>query len=258
MSDTTPPVIVTSSATFSGPAGAVVPAGGQVSLEIEVTGTSLVPKVTLFNGAGTATTDSTQSPYTFTYTIQAGNSGPIIYTVEAEDEAGNKAVASLKDVARSAGALIKASLGSQIRTIALMALDAVCSGICDINTAPVTISSPAFGGSAGPLIGIGAEVNVTFTVKGTSLVPTVTLFNGARAASTSNTASPYTFTYTLQAGDNGPVVYMVQATNQAAFVTSAAFVDSGRTAGTLFCVNIGCSASVDTYAPSLAPDTCAL
>jgi len=83
------------------------------------------------------------------------------------------------------------------------------------------------------LIGIDARVNVTFTVTGTSLVPTVTLFNGARAASTSNTASPYTFTYTLQAGDNGPLVYTIQATNQAAFVTSSAFVDSGRTAGTL-------------------------
>jgi len=95
---------VTSSAIFSGPVGAVVPAGGQVSLEIEVTGTSLVPKVTLFNGAGTATTtDSTQSPYTFTYTIQAGNSGPIVYTVEAEDQAGNKASATILDPNRSAG-----------------------------------------------------------------------------------------------------------------------------------------------------------
>jgi len=103
ISDTTPPIIETSSAIFSGPAGAVVPAGGQVSLEIEVTGNSLVPKVTLFNGAGTATTDSTQSAYTFTYTIQAGNSGPIVYTVEAQDEAGNKASASVSDQTRTAG-----------------------------------------------------------------------------------------------------------------------------------------------------------
>jgi len=84
------------------------------------------------------------------------------------------------------------------------------------------------------LIGIDARVNVTFTVTGTSLVPTVTLFNGARAASTSNTASPYTFTYTLQAGDNGPIVYMVQARDQASAVTSATFIDSSRTAGMSF------------------------
>jgi len=74
-----------------------------VSLEIEVTGNSLVPKVTLFNGAGTATTDGTQSPYTFTYTIQAGNSGPIVYTVEAEDQAGNTVSATILDPNRSAG-----------------------------------------------------------------------------------------------------------------------------------------------------------
>jgi len=101
---------VTSSAIFSGPVGAVVPAGGQVSLEIEVTGTSLVPKVTLFNGAGTATTDSIQSPYTFTYTIQSGDSGPIVYTVEAEDQAGNQAIASVTDVTRSAGLLLRTSV----------------------------------------------------------------------------------------------------------------------------------------------------
>jgi len=81
-----------------------MPVGGQVSLTIEVTGTSLVPKVTLFNGAGTvATTDGTQSPYTFTYTIQADNYGAIIYTIEAQDEAGNKVEALLEDEGRSSG-----------------------------------------------------------------------------------------------------------------------------------------------------------
>jgi len=78
---------------------------------------------------------------------------------------------------------------------------------------------------------------VTFTVTGTSMVPTVTLFNGARAASTSNTASPYSFTYTLQTGDNGPIVYMVQARDQASTVTSVVFTDGNRTAGSTACAH---------------------
>jgi len=103
----------------------------------------------------------------------------------------------------------------------------VSSGSC---STPVTISFSSFGGPAGPLIGIGSQISVTFTVTGTSQVPSVTLYNGA-TASTENMASPYTFSYTLKAGDNGPIVYIVQAKDQAWAVTTAVFVDSSRTAG---------------------------
>jgi len=94
------------------------------------------------------------------------------------------------------------------------------------------------------LIGIGSQISVTFTVTGTSQVPSVTLYNGA-TASTDNTASPYTFSYTLKAGDNGPIVYIVQAKDQAIAVTTAAFVDSSRTAG--IAASIGVSSGAFVY-----------
>jgi len=77
---------------------------------------------------------------------------------------------------------------------------------------------------------------MTFSVTGSNLAPTVTLFNGARAASTINTASPYTFSYTLQTGDDGPIVYMAQAVDGASGVASAIFIDNGRAAGTTFTI----------------------
>jgi len=104
-------------------------------------------------------------------------------------------------------------------------------GASSIVATPISFSAPLFGGSAGPLIGIGALVNVTFTVNGTSLVPTVTLFNGARAAVTSDTASTFTFAYTLQSNDTGPIVYMVQARDQSSAITSTIFIDDSRAAG---------------------------
>jgi len=85
-----------------------VAVGDQLSLSIRVTGTDMVPKVTLFNGAGAAITTSTQSPYNFTYTVQAGDVGPIIYTVEAEDQAGNTALVTLRDDGRTAGVRLPA------------------------------------------------------------------------------------------------------------------------------------------------------
>jgi len=76
-------------------------------------------------------------------------------------------------------------------------------------------------------------MNVTFIITGTSQVPTVSLFNGTRSASTFSTGSPYTFTYTLQAGDNGAIMYRVQTVAQnnsaAADVT---LTDPGHFAGT--------------------------
>jgi len=97
---------------------------------------------------------------------------------------------------------------------------------------PVIFSS-AFSGSAGPVIGIGATVDVTFSVSGTTAVPTVTLFNGARTASTSNTGSPYTFTYAIQAGDNGAIVYRLQTAAQGnSAAADVTLTDSARFAGT--------------------------
>ena len=250
--DTVAPVIETSSATFNGPAGTVVPVGGQVSLTIQVTGNSLVPKVTLFNGAGTATTtDSSQSPYTFTYTIQTGDDGPIVYTVEAEDQVGNKAMALVKDEGRSAGTVLAQNMSSS-RILRHRELININGRFClpDSSKVQPSIAAGAFGGPKRALIGVGSAISVTLTVSGTSAVPSVTLFNGARDASTVHTTSPYIFTYSIQAGDNGAVVYRVQTQAQdnsaAADVT---LTDPGHFAG----MDIACQPTCVPIQLSLLP-----
>jgi len=108
----------------------------------------------------------------------------------------------------------------------------------EITAVQPVIASSTFSGSAGPVIGIGATVHVTFSVSGTTAVPTVTLFNGARTASTSNTGSPYTFTYAIQAGDNGAIVYRVQTAAQGnSAAADVTLTDSARFAGTELAMN---------------------
>jgi len=102
--DTTPPFVDQGSTIFRGPADGVVTVGSQVSLTISVTGNRMVPAVTVFNGAGSAILNSTPSPYTFKYTIQSGDTGPVVYTVETEDDAGNRVLATLMDPSRIVGA----------------------------------------------------------------------------------------------------------------------------------------------------------
>jgi len=76
--------------------------GDEVSIELDIGGTALIPTVTLFNGAATATSGQLSSPYTFTYVIQQEN-GPIVYQVKAVDEAGNELNLNLAHPGRIAG-----------------------------------------------------------------------------------------------------------------------------------------------------------
>jgi len=41
----------------------------QISVKLAIEGTALIPTVTLFNGAASATSGQLNSPYTFTYVI---------------------------------------------------------------------------------------------------------------------------------------------------------------------------------------------
>jgi len=106
--DTIPPNIVTTSAVFNGPNQAVLVAGDQVSLTVAIRGNSAKPTASLFNTAGLAILEVDQSPYIFRYTIQPGDNGPVIFTVEAVDDAGNKAVAKFTDPSRVAGTMFGA------------------------------------------------------------------------------------------------------------------------------------------------------
>jgi len=83
------------SAIFVSPKGSWVKAGAEVSLTVAITGNSHPPIATLFDGTQTAVTSSMSSMYSFHYTIQAHDKGPVIFSVHAQDEAGNSAHAIL-------------------------------------------------------------------------------------------------------------------------------------------------------------------
>jgi len=72
---------------------------------------------------------------------------------------------------------------------------------------------------------------VTFVVSETVELPLVTLFNGLRSAVTQNTASPYTFRYTLRSSDSGPILYTVTLRDLAGNIAVINLNGNGQTAG---------------------------
>ena len=98
--DNTPPTVA--AIQFSSPDRTYLKTGDEVSIKLSIEGTALIPTVTLFNGAATATASQITSPYTFTYVIQEEN-GPIEYQVKAVDEAGNELNLNLAHPGRIAG-----------------------------------------------------------------------------------------------------------------------------------------------------------
>jgi len=101
-----------------------------------------------------------------------------------------------------------------------------------VDTEPPTISDPVFKGPPEVFVREGDVVSLTVTVTGTASVPTVQLFGGKRTALPLNQASPFEFTYTIQAGDNGAIQYVVSVVDSAGNIASGEFLDSTRTAGT--------------------------
>jgi len=97
------PVIVRASAVFDGPSRPLLVVGDQVSLTVTVTGAVAAPTATLFNGLRTAIVTSQLNVFTFSYTIQAGDNGPVTYRVVAKADAGVQAEESIIDSSRSAG-----------------------------------------------------------------------------------------------------------------------------------------------------------
>jgi len=96
-----------------------------------------------------------------------------------------------------------------------------------------SIVSSTYGGNAGWCFCDDREVSVTFSVSETVQLPVVTLFNGARSATTRNTVSPYTFTYTLRSSDSGPISYRVTLRDLAGNTAVINLAGNGQTAGTI-------------------------
>jgi len=72
---------------------------------------------------------------------------------------------------------------------------------------------------------------VTFVVSETVELPLVTLFDGLRSAVTQNTASPYTFRYTIRSSDSGPILYTVTLRDLAGNIAVINLTGNGQTAG---------------------------
>jgi len=100
IADTEAPFI--SAMEFKGPERTFLKIGDRVSVKLSIQGTSLIPIVTLFNGAAILTAPGVDSPYTFSYVIEREN-GPIVYHVKAVDEAGNESELDLVHAGRIAG-----------------------------------------------------------------------------------------------------------------------------------------------------------
>ena len=100
LADTIPPSIAV--VELSSPDRTFLKTGDEVSVKLDIGGTALIPTVTLFNGAVSATSGQLSSPYTFTYVIDNEN-GPIVYQVKAVDQAGNTAEATITHPGRVAG-----------------------------------------------------------------------------------------------------------------------------------------------------------
>lgn len=108
-----------SSASFFSTTGSWLKAGAEVSLSIVITGNSGTPVATLFNGARTAVATRTSSGYSFDYTIQPDDDGPVVFTVQALDDAGNsaKAIMSSAHVAGKTSLEFRMLLRGHVSTV---------------------------------------------------------------------------------------------------------------------------------------------
>jgi len=92
----------------------------------------------------------------------------------------------------------------------------VCGPIHAVTVAPtINVASASFASSPSPVqgvLGVGAQVTFTVDITDATSEPTATVFGGDPIAA-SGSGSSYTFSYTIQAGDQGPIVFSVAAEN---------------------------------------------
>ena len=112
-------------------------------------------------------------------------------------------------------------------------MDSNIATVCAPDTAPPSIVNASYDGTAGWCFCNDRDVSVTFSVSETVQPPVVTLFNGARSATTRNFVSPYTFKYNLQPTDSGPISYRVTLRDMAGNTAIIILAGNGQTAGTL-------------------------
>jgi len=126
------------------------------------------------------------------------------------------------------------ALEAHISRISVIRVLLKCSFVALPDTTPPTIGievtprDPA----AGPYVRVGDVVSATVTVSGAESTPTLLLFGGDRAAVTFNQSSPFLFSYTIQAGDNGQIAFAASVKDAAgneATVTNT----TGLTAGNM-------------------------
>jgi len=93
----------------------------------------------------------------------------------------------------------------------------VCGSIHAVPAPAINGASAFFESSPSPVqgvLGVGAQVTLTIDITDASGEPTctVTVFGGDPIAA-SGSGPSYTFSYTIQAGDQGPIVFNVSAEN---------------------------------------------
>jgi len=96
-----------------------------------------------------------------------------------------------------------------------------------------SVLTPSYGGPTGACITSDREVSVTFFVSETVQLPVVTLLSGTRSAIARNAVSPYTFVYTVQSSDRGPISYTVSLQDLAVNTAVVNLDGNGQTAGTI-------------------------